>query len=80
MSVCTYFIGGTGKSTDYDRHPKLGNNVFVGCQATILGMLRMMMTMSMMMVMVTMMSMMIMIMMMMMLYDDDDYDDDVVVV
>ena len=67
MSVCTYFIGGTGKSTDYDRHPKLGNNVFVGCQATILGMMRMM----------TMMSMMIMIMMMM-LYDDDD--DDVVVV
>ena len=58
MSVCTYFIGGTGKSTDYDRHPKLGNNVFVGCQATILGMMRMM-------------SMMIMIMMMM-LYDDDD--------
>jgi len=58
MSVCTYFIGGTGKSTAYDRHPKLGNNVFVGCQATILGMMRMM-------------SMMIMIMMMM-LYDDDD--------
>lgn len=29
-------LGGTGKP-GYDRHPKLGNNVFVGCQVTILG-------------------------------------------
>jgi len=40
-SNCTFLhgvtLGGTGKSTTFDRHPKLGNNVFLGCQATILG-------------------------------------------
>ena len=39
-SGCTFLhnvtLGSTGK-TDGDRHPKLGNNVLVGCNATILG-------------------------------------------
>ena len=30
-------MGGTGNSKAFDRHPKLGNNVFLGCQSTILG-------------------------------------------
>jgi serine O-acetyltransferase len=31
-------LGGTGKHTSsFDRHPKLGNSVFLGCQCTILG-------------------------------------------
>lgn len=38
---CTFLhgvtLGGTGKSTSFDRHPKLGSNVFLGCQSTILG-------------------------------------------
>lgn len=38
---CTFLhgvtLGGTGKDTAFDRHPKVGNNVFLGCQCTILG-------------------------------------------
>jgi serine O-acetyltransferase len=30
-------LGGTGTTTEHDRHPKIGNNVFIGCNATILG-------------------------------------------
>lgn len=30
-------LGGTGKSTAFDRHPKLGNNVFLGAMVTVLG-------------------------------------------
>jgi len=30
-------LGGTGKSKDFDRHPKLGNGVFLGCGVTVLG-------------------------------------------
>jgi len=30
-------LGGTGTSKDFDRHPKIGNNVFLGCGVTILG-------------------------------------------
>ena len=30
-------LGGTGNTNSFDRHPKIGNNVFIGCQATILG-------------------------------------------
>ena len=30
-------LGGTGNTSSFDRHPKIGNNVFIGCQATILG-------------------------------------------
>ena len=37
---CTFLhgvtLGATGK-VDGDRHPKLGNNVMIGCNATILG-------------------------------------------
>lgn len=33
-------LGGTGKVSSFDRHPKLGNNVFLGCQVTILGNIR----------------------------------------
>jgi hypothetical protein len=38
---CTFLhgitLGGTGNAKTHDRHPKIGNNVFLGCQATILG-------------------------------------------
>ncbi len=41
---CTFMhgitLGGTGKSTTFDRHPKIGNNVFLGCQCTVLGNIR----------------------------------------
>ena len=41
---CTFLhgitLGGTGKATTFDRHPKIGNNVFLGCQCTILGNIR----------------------------------------
>ena len=30
-------LGGTGTSKDFDRHPKIGNNVFLGCGVTVLG-------------------------------------------
>ena len=30
-------LGGTGNTDSWDRHPKLGNNVFIGCNATVLG-------------------------------------------
>ena len=30
-------LGATGNSVTFDRHPKLGNNVLVGCYTTILG-------------------------------------------
>ena len=43
-SCCTFMhgitLGGTGKSTTFDRHPKIGNNVFLGCQCTVLGNIR----------------------------------------
>lgn len=30
-------LGSTGKEGNKDRHPKLGNNVLIGCNATVLG-------------------------------------------
>ena len=30
-------LGGTGTSKDFDRHPKIGNIVFLGCGVTVLG-------------------------------------------
>lgn len=33
-------LGGTGNSTEFDRHPKLGDNVFLGCNVTVLGNIR----------------------------------------
>lgn len=33
-------LGGTGTSTHFDRHPKIGNRVFLGCGVTILGNIR----------------------------------------
>lgn len=30
-------LGKSGKNNDWDRHPKLGKNVFVGANAVILG-------------------------------------------
>ena len=38
---CTFMhgitLGGTGTTKEFDRHPKIGNNVFLGCQVTVLG-------------------------------------------
>lgn len=33
-------LGGTGNSPYFDRHPKIGNGVFLGCQVTVLGNIR----------------------------------------
>ena len=41
---CTFLhgvtLGGTGTSPEWDRHPKVGNNVFLGCGVTVLGNIR----------------------------------------
>ena len=41
---CTFLhgvtLGGTGTSTDFDRHPKIGDHVFLGCGVTVLGNIR----------------------------------------
>ena len=33
-------LGGTGTSADFDRHPKIGDHVFLGCGVTVLGNIR----------------------------------------
>jgi serine O-acetyltransferase len=33
-------LGGTGKSESRDRHPKIGDNVFLGCNVSVLGNIR----------------------------------------
>ena len=43
--ACTFLhgvtLGGTGTSADFDRHPKrIGDHVFLGCGATVLGNIR----------------------------------------
>jgi serine acetyltransferase len=39
--ACTFLhgvtLGGTGTSADFDRHPKIGDHVFLGCGVTVLG-------------------------------------------
>ena len=30
-------LGATGSSKEFDRHPKIGSNVFLGCGVTVLG-------------------------------------------